>query len=177
MTQDRNRPRVISPVAYFLSGLWFVIGFALVRYAAMAHDPKMAHWPEIAKLAFSIAVPLVCAAWILLLGYIYGDAKRRNMRYVMWTLLAIFIPDAIGIILYFVLRDPLPAQCPGCGTLVNSKFTFCPNCSAPLRPTCTQCGRPVERGWKHCPNCGAATPAANQFPVQAADMPSGPIQT
>ncbi len=46
---------------------------------------------------------------VLLIGYVYADAKRRGMRYVMWTLLAIFIPNAIGIILYFVMRDPLLA--------------------------------------------------------------------
>ena len=30
----------------------------------------------------------------------------------LWTLLAIFIPNAIGIILYFILRDPVPVPCP-----------------------------------------------------------------
>jgi hypothetical protein len=162
MNQERNRQSVISPVAYFISGLVFVIGYALLRYAAIGHDPKAAHWPEIGKLAFSVAAPLIGSAWVLLIGYVNGDAKRRGMRYVMWTLLAMFIPDAIGIILYFVLRDPLPITCPGCGASVKSTFTFCPNCSTPLRPTCPQCGRPMERGWRHCPNCGAAAPGPNQ---------------
>jgi len=178
MNQDRNRRGVISPLMYFFAGLVFVCGYALMRHAAIPSDPKTASWPEIGKVAMSIAAPLVASTWLLLIGYVYGDAKRRGMRHVMWTLLAIFIPDAIGIILYFVLRDPMPSPCPGCGANVRSTFTFCPNCSAPLKPTCPQCGRPMERGWKHCPNCGAAAPnsPANQFPGTAPrPEPTGPV--
>jgi len=51
-------------------------------------------------------------AFVLLVGYVFGDAKRRGMNHVLWTLLAIFIPNAIGIILYFILRDPIPVPCP-----------------------------------------------------------------
>ena len=34
------------------------------------------------------------------------------MNYVMWTLLAIFIPSAVGVILYFILRDPIAVAPP-----------------------------------------------------------------
>jgi hypothetical protein len=175
MNQDRSHQRVISPVAYFISSAVFVVGFAVMRYAAIPSDPKSVEWPEFGKVLLSTFVPLIGSAWVLLIGYIYGDARRRHMRYIMWTLLAIFIPDAIGIILYFVLRDPLPAKCPGCGASVMQSYTFCPACSTPLRPTCTQCGRPMERGWKHCPNCGAAAPVANQLPPAGAQPTPVPI--
>src|SRR6185295_14796327 len=45
--------------------------------------------------------------YLLLVGYIYGDAKRRGMRAGLWAALAFFIPNMIGIILYFILRSPL----------------------------------------------------------------------
>jgi hypothetical protein len=170
MNQDRRRQSVISPVAYFVASALFILVFALIRYAAIPSDPKAAAWPEIGKLALPTAAALVISTMVMLIGYIYGDAKRRGMRYVMWTLLAIFIPDAIGIILYFILRDPMPNPCPGCGADVNSTFTFCPSCSTPLRATCTQCGRPMERGWRHCPNCGTAAPVGNAVP--AGSLPS-----
>ena len=54
-----------------------------------------------------ILLPMFLAGYTLLIGYIYGDARRRGMRYVMWTLLAIFLFNGIGIILYFILREPL----------------------------------------------------------------------
>jgi predicted amidophosphoribosyltransferase len=94
----------------------------------------------------------------LLAGYVYGDAKRRAMRYVMWTLLAIFIPDGIGIILYFILRSATPKPCPGCSQDVPSGFVFCPHCGTALQATCPNCGRGVERGWANCPHCGTKLP-------------------
>ena len=95
---------------------------------------------------------------IMLYGYIFGDAKRRGMRYVVWTLLALLIPYAIGIILYFILRDPLPSICPACGTKVLSKHTFCVSCGTRVKPACPQCGKQVESGWSNCGNCGAKLP-------------------
>jgi RNA polymerase subunit RPABC4/transcription elongation factor Spt4 len=82
------------------------------------------------------------------------DAKRRGMRYVMWTLLAIFIPDAIGIILYFILRDPLPKPCTGCGAAVKPGFTYCPKCGTEVRPACSSCGKAIEPDWLNCAYCG-----------------------
>ena len=60
-------------------------------------------------------------AYVLLVGYVFGDARRRGMNYVLWTLLSIFIPNAIGIILYFILRDPVPVPCPTCAMPARSR--------------------------------------------------------
>ena len=57
----------------------------------------------------------------------------------MWTLLAIFIPDAIGVILYFILRDPLMKPCPGCSQVLKSGYTSGPHCGMLLLPTCPNC--------------------------------------
>lgn len=103
----------------------------------------------------SLVIPFV---YIHLIGYVSGDAKRRGMRHVMWTLLAIFIPDGIGMILYFILRDPPPVTCPSCRSNVLSKYTFCPNCGTSLKPICPQCGKPVELTWSNCGNCGSKLP-------------------
>jgi hypothetical protein len=104
-------------------------------------------------------------AWVLLVGYVYGDARRRGMNHVLWTLLAIFIPNAIGIILYFILRDPVALPCPTCGTLARKGHAYCAGCGAAVRPACPQCRQPVEPGWRNCARCGAAlAPAAAASP-------------
>ena len=59
---------------------------------------------------------LFMVLFILLVGYVWADAKRRQMNAVLWVLLAIFIPNLIGVILYFILRQPLPVPCPSCRT-------------------------------------------------------------
>ena len=82
------------------------------------------------------------------------------MRYVMWTLLAIFIPNGIGIILYFLMRDPLPRNCVKCGTPGRPGFAYCPKCGASLTQTCPQCRHLIEAGWSHCAGCGAGLQAA-----------------
>ncbi|HXK09164.1 MAG TPA: zinc ribbon domain-containing protein [Vicinamibacteria bacterium] len=96
------------------------------------------------------------ALYVLLVGYVYGDARRRAMNHVLWTLLAVFIPNGIGIILYFILRDPVPVPCPKCGTPARKGHSFCASCGAPVRASCPQCRQPLEAGWRNCARCGAS---------------------
>jgi hypothetical protein len=104
------------------------------------------------------------AVYVLLVGYVYGDARRRGMNQVMWTLLAIFIPSAVGVILYFILRDPIPVPCPSCATPARKGHAYCANCGAAVRAACPQCRQPVEAGWRNCARCGAALTTASPPP-------------
>jgi hypothetical protein len=115
-------------------------------------EPEMPFW---ALILVSTLVPVFVFFAVLLYGYVYGDAKRRGMRAVLWLLLAIFIPNAIGVILYFVLREPLPIPCASCGAPVNPGFAYCPSCGKQTRAACPECQRAVESGWSNCAYCGA----------------------
>jgi hypothetical protein len=116
-------------------------------------------WVPFAALA-GVAVMLMVTIYVMLVGYIVGDARRRGMRPVLWALLAIFIPNAIGIILYFILRDPLLQHCTKCGAAAQASFTFCAVCGEALSKTCPGCRGTVQPGWSHCARCGASLPAA-----------------
>ena len=158
MTITERKQRVIPKVAWFvLFFLWIVFGTLIFQYGL--DDPQFANWPALGRIALAYGATLAGAAYVLLIVYVYGVAKRRGMRYVMWTLLAIFIPEAIGIILYFIFRGPLPVSCPSCARSVKASFVFCPYCSTPLQATCPQCGLAVDRAWAHCPKCGTKLPA------------------
>jgi hypothetical protein len=110
--------------------------------------------------------PAMMGVYVLLVGYVYGDARRRGMNQVMWTLLAIFVPSAVGVILYFLLRDPVPVPCPSCGTPAKKGHAYCAGCGAAVRPACPQCRQPTEPGWRNCARCGAAiVPAAAASPL------------
>jgi len=98
--------------------------------------------------------------FILVIGYIAGDARRRGMRPVLWVLLAIFIPNAIGIILYFILREPLLQHCPKCGAGANAAFAFCSVCGEALAKSCPACRSAVQPNWSHCARCGTSLPTA-----------------
>jgi RNA polymerase subunit RPABC4/transcription elongation factor Spt4 len=152
--------RVVAVLVYFLvaGGFWALLTFG--------HDPGMNRMPLIGlgALIFLAPIPLVC--WTLLIGYVNADAKRRGMRYIMWTLLAIFIPNAIGIIVYFILREPKMRPCPNCSQTVRPGFAFCPHCGYNLAPACPSCRRAVEPGWRNCPACGTTltAPASPSVP-------------
>ncbi len=149
-------------------GTWFVaacLGLGLelcLLLVAIPRDPKLSAWPAALQVCFATVLMLIVFVYVLLIGYVNGDARRRGMRHVMWTLLSIFIPNGIGIILYFILRDPLPRGCPKCGATVRSKGAFCPACGAALANTCPACHCAVEPGWSHCSNCGAELPHASR---------------
>ncbi len=159
MSTWSERISVIPRTAKVTAVLLFIGMLGLFTFAA--HLPPshgQAPLPAAAKICLPILGAAVIFVYVLLVGFVYGDAKQRGMRHVMWTLLAIFLPDAIGIILYFILRDPMPVTCPHCSTKVLSKFTFCPSCGTSLKPTCPHCGQPVEPIWSNCGHCGTKLP-------------------
>ncbi len=91
---------------------------------------------------------------VLLVGYVNADAKRRGMNALLWTLLVIFVPNAIGFIIYFLMRQPLLLRCPQCLADVKADFNFCPKCSTELTPVCSKCGHGIRGGDVFCPYCG-----------------------
>jgi hypothetical protein len=79
-------------------------------------------------LGMGVLVGTCFALFTLALGYVYGDARRRNMPAVPWTLIALFVPNLLGFLLYFVLRKPLASPCPQCGQAITPDQRFCSWC-------------------------------------------------
>ena len=115
----------------------------------------------------SLIGAVMLGVYVLLVGYVYGDARRRGMNQVMWTLLAVFVPSAVGVILYFILRDPIPVPCPRCATPARKGHAYCASCGTAVRAACPQCRQPVEAGWRNCARCGAALTTASPPPPPA----------
>jgi hypothetical protein len=74
------------------------------------------------------------AIWLLCLGFVFADARRRDMRAVLWVLVAALFPHLLGFLLYFVMRHPIAATCTQCGMTVSSHQRFCPWCGTSLVP-------------------------------------------
>jgi hypothetical protein len=154
MSRFQEELRVIPIPAWVIATLTAVCMEFMLMLLAVPDDPKVRNWPFSAQFALSTFAALVLAAYILLVGYVSGDAKRRGMRRLLWTLIAIFVPNAIGIILYFFMRDPVMATCPRCATPVKSTFAYCHQCGTEIARACPNCRRPVEHNWKACAYCG-----------------------
>jgi hypothetical protein len=154
---------VALPCVVVIGGLFFAFGIA---HTDGNEGPGrfMIAWPIF--VCTIIAVSLF--VYTLMVGYIAGDARRRGMRAVLWTLLAIFIPNAIGILLYFILREPLLRRCPRCGAGAKAAFPYCPSCGSTLAAVCPSCQSAIEPGWSHCARCGSKlSSTADPTPTQA----------
>jgi len=125
-------------------------------------DETLRHEPFLSCLALGGAITagsIFVSAWLFMLGYVYRDAKRRNMQPALWTILVLILSPAyffIGLIIYLLLREPLPYGCPQCSATVSARFNFCPNCKYNLHPACPQCQREVSDTDKFCPYCATA---------------------
>jgi hypothetical protein len=100
---------------------------------------------------------LVFAIMVFMVGYVNIDAKRRGMHSALWTFLVLVLMPGyliLGFIIYLLMREPLPYNCPQCGSTVDARFNFCPNCKCNLHPACPQCKREVAETDKYCAYCG-----------------------
>lgn len=77
---------------------------------------------------FGLTFGVFSAAFFLALGYIYGDARRREMPAWAWVAAAFLIPNLIGFLLYFLFRAPLLGPCRSCGKPIRGGEAFCSHC-------------------------------------------------
>ena len=147
--------------------LWLVaevIGQMVLHYQLMHHQEVFG--PELdsdsgaagaALFGIITAASLVFAIYIFLVGYVNKDAKRRGMHSGLWTFLVIVLTPGyfiLGFIIYLLMREPLPYNCPQCGAIVDARFNFCPNCKCNLHQACPSCKREVSETDKYCAYCG-----------------------
>ncbi len=161
-SQFKREIAIIPPIAKVLAVIFFVV----VQIALLVLVPHYVDAKEVPPRAALIAISLVGGAFlaviILMIGYVNVDSKRRGMNSLLWTLLVIFIPKALGFLAYFLLRKPLMTPCPNCSTAVGADFRYCPKCGYAVTPACPHCGRGIQRDYVVCPYCGknVGTPAA-----------------
>ncbi|MCL5005523.1 MAG: zinc ribbon domain-containing protein [Acidobacteria bacterium] len=145
--------------------LWLLAAAYVVALAALFHFDlagaslagmtlRQVAEKELVEFGLVTAIAIPVSAFVILIVYIGADAKRRGMSPVLWELVALLVPYLIGAILYFVVREPLPFDCPHCGRKVNAHFNFCPGCQFNLRANCPQCRRAIHPGDRFCPHCG-----------------------
>jgi hypothetical protein len=165
-----NELRIIPRWLFVLLAMLYVLALVIALTVNMAQSrnpngndmfpPELRDNPALAQLALSGVVTLMalfCASFVFMIAYVNRDASRRGMNSALWTILVIvFLPTwgLIGLVIYLLMREPLPYPCPECATTVNARFNFCPNCKCNLHPACPQCKREVGELDKFCPHCG-----------------------
>jgi hypothetical protein len=82
----------------------------------------------------ALVLGVLLGIWLLCLGFVYADARRRYMRPVLWVLVAALFPHLLGFLLYFVMRHPIAATCTHCGMTVPNHQRFCSWCGTEQFP-------------------------------------------
>ena len=121
-TRFMDEVRIISPWAFVIAFLGYAVVAGAVVFATLTDKTGDRFYTLPVLVPLGIVAGTAIACLILLIGYINRDAGRRGMSRLAWTLLAIFIPNALGIVLYFVLRKPRPPNCPQCNAVVEPGF-------------------------------------------------------
>jgi H+/Cl- antiporter ClcA len=131
-------PKPVKTVAGITLVCAVLIGVASVLMEAMNHGRISVHAVSLPALAsyigrgvgFGLVGGAFCAIWVLCLGYVYADSRRRAMPPVLWTLIAAFIPNLLGFLLYFALRRPIALPCSHCGQAITPEQRFCSWCGS-----------------------------------------------
>jgi hypothetical protein len=168
-TRSKNEILILAPWAFFLFTVVFLT-IAVLFVAIVGRDHNAPRFAVRCLLGSLAGALLGCYA--VLIGYVNQDAGRRSMSRLLWTLIAIFVPNGLGIVLYFVLRKPRTAHCSQCDAEVEPGFSFCPRCRNRLQPVCPHCQHSVGPGNKFCPYCGEAL--ESDAGVPSAGLPSQP---
>src|SRR5437868_4468368 len=130
-------PRAAMVIAALAIPIWVAYFASSQGRSLLASKGVLSTMPD--ALWFGLTFGVFTAAFFLALGYIYGDAKRRQMPAWAWVIAASFIPNLIGFILYFVFRGPLLGRCSSCGRPIRGGEAFCSHCG------CSQGGSIIGR--------------------------------
>ena len=164
-------PRWLKILCLVLYLLALGVAVTIVNVAPDARLPEFRDNPAAATLAMIgmvTGIAIAFSAFLFVLGYVYRDARRRNMNAPLWTLLVLVLAPSsliIGLVIYLLVREPLPYPCPRCGALVGPRFNFCSNCKCNLHPSCPSCKQEIVETDRFCPNCAYELNPGRETPV------------
>src|ERR1700744_2264893 len=105
-TARRNvLPRPAMIIAALAIPIWVICFASSQGRSFLASKGFFSAMPE--ALWFGLTFGVFTAAFFLALGYVYGDAKRREMPACAWVISAFFIPNFFGLIFFLLFGGPL----------------------------------------------------------------------
>src|ERR1700751_5377421 len=105
-----------------------IVVFGAVQYLFHGVMPHHKHEMLPMRLLMGYSWGTAFASYVLLVGYVSRDVKRRKMPAALWMLIVVLMPGGIGAVVYFLLRQPLLRACPNCRTELTAGGHFCPQC-------------------------------------------------
>lgn len=131
-----------------------IVVFAATQYLFNGYMPHNRPNMLPMRLMMSYSTGTALASYVLLIGYVSRDVRRRKMSASLWVFLVILMPGGIGAVVYFLLRQPVLSRCPNCTTELAADYHFCPQCQFQMAPACGKCFRSVQITDVYCVQCG-----------------------
>ncbi len=154
-----DKKTLIKLIIGYLVMVGLLIMLFLRKILIIKNSPSATNSDELFQGLF-ILIFFITIFFILIgIGtFVYKDSKKRGMNPMLWTLIALFVPYFVGIIIYLLARKPIPQLCPNCGKTIEGKeeIVFCPHCGFKLNEVCSNCKKVVKSGAKFCPYCGTS---------------------
>lgn len=152
MAVSQNRSS--GPIAWW-AYLLAIAAFIFFQFLLNVLVPKQPNPPPPAlRIFLGLLTGIVFAGWMMLVGYVHNDAGKRGMNKWLWTAVVLFIPNAIGFILYLLTRKQPLVECANCHAAIQPTYRFCPKCATARLPVCGHCNSPTQPGDQYCNNCG-----------------------
>jgi len=153
--------RLIPSWSIVAAALIFVFMQYLFWVIIPARRPHPSTAPFGVRFYFALSWSTLAALYVLMVGYVSRDAPRRAMTTRLWVVVCLAMPGGIGSVLYFLLRQPVVARCPSCGTSIHAEFHFCPQCAYQVSAACGNCYRGVRITDLYCVYCGHSLASDN----------------
>jgi magnesium-transporting ATPase (P-type) len=99
----------------------------LVYMMLPAWNEVMSEDPVWYVVAGSLIV-LLLSMYTVIAIFIYKDATRKKMNVWLWVTAVIYVPNFIGLLLYFIVRRQHARRCTRCGGSMGKDFEYCPYC-------------------------------------------------
>lgn len=151
-------PRKVRITAALFAGCASLAGLILGSFERtidhLPGDPAATLLATCIGVGAGLFIGCLLAIWLLCVGFVYGDAKQRAMRPILWVWIVILCPHLLGFLLYFVLRQPVTSACPHCGQRIPQPLRFCSWCGSPQIPSTPE-GPPSGPGSSY-PNIAGA---------------------
>ena len=103
MSRFRDELRIISGIAWVIAGLSFVFVEVLMWQLAFPGDSDLRNGPFIVRVCISTLAASVVAAYVLLVGYVSGDAQRRGNKRAWWQRVVSFMILVLQLLMLVAL--------------------------------------------------------------------------
>lgn len=159
-SQFQQDAKLIPWWSYVLAACFFAGIQLLIHLVLVPADPRPK--PRAYTAVMALLFGMFLAFYMLMIGFVARDSKRRGMNPIVWTLILLsLLPSGVGFIVYFLLREPITMRCPHCRNSIAQDQNFCAQCSVQLKPICTACRGALGYDDVYCAHCGTATHAAD----------------